>query len=60
MAPRFGFSVPRTISLRGTPDLCLDVQVSCKVPPCDTRLFLWECNGHPSQQVRCRPSNAGP
>ena len=46
----FDFSVPRTLSLQGSPTLCLDAQLTCKIPPCDTRLFLWECNGHASQQ----------
>ena len=46
----FDFSVPRTISLRGSPTWCLDAQNSCKIAPCDTRLFVWECNGHASQQ----------
>ena len=46
----FDFSVPRTISLQGSPTLCLDAQLTCKIPPCDTRLFLWGCNGHASQQ----------
>jgi hypothetical protein len=48
--PLFDFSVPRTISLQGSPMLCLDAQLTCKIAPCDTRLFLWECNGHASQQ----------
>ena len=46
----FAFSVPRTITVRNSPGFCLDAQETCKIPPCDTRLFIWECNGHASQQ----------
>ena len=49
LALAFDFSVPRTITLRGSHDLCLDAQLTCRIPPCDTRLFLWTCNGHASQ-----------
>ena len=36
--------IPRVITLRSIQGFCLDAPVECKVPPCDTHVFLWECN----------------
>ena len=41
-----GGSVPRTLSLRGHPGLCLDAPGN---PGAGDLIQLWECNGHTNQ-----------